>query len=501
MKSLTLGCGMLGLALLAPMGLRAGDQPQWGRAWDRNLVSSETGLPEFFEHKGGQNIRWKAQLGTESHSTPVVSAGRVYVGTNNGNPRDPKHQGDRGVMMCFEEATGNLLWQLVCPKREEDPYHDWPKSGISSPASVEGDRVYLVSNRGEVLCLDARGMANGNGGVVQDEGARMAPAGQPPMEAGPLDADILWSFNLTKELGIWSHDAAHSSILIHGNHLYLNTGTGVDNTHKKIRTPDAPSLVVLDKRDGRLLGRENEGKAGSIFHCTWSSPSMGRVDGKDLVFFAGGDGVVYAYEPLAADFKPGAVANLKQVWRFDFDPGAPKTEVHRYNQNRRESPSNIYGLPVFHEGSVLVAGGGDLFWGKNECWIKRIRASGSGDVTESGLMWSTPLERHTVSTPAIHNGLVFIADCARNIHCLDLETGAILWTHATRGEIWASPLVADGKVYLGTRSGDFWILAASREKRVLFETKLESGMSATTTAANGRILIATMENLYSVAAE
>lgn len=499
MKPFVIPTGLLPLVLLAQSMAFAADQPQWGEAWSRNMVSHEKGLPEFFEHKGGQNIRWAATLGTESHSTPVVSGGRVYVGTNNNNPRDPKHQGDRGVLMCFEEATGNLLWQLVCPKREEDRYHDWPNSGISSPATVEGDRVYLVNNRGEVLCLDARGMANGNDGPVRDEGARMAPQGQPPMTPGPLDADILWSLNLTTEAGIWSHDAAHSSILIHGNHLYLNTGTGVDNTHKAIRTPNAPSLVVVDKRDGRLLARENEGKAGSIFHCTWSSPSMGRVDGRDLLFFAGGDGVVYAYEPLAADHQADRVVDLKQVWRFDFDPGAPKTNVHRYNQNRRESPSNIYGLPVFHDGTILVAGGGDLFWGKNECWIKRIRATGKGDITETGLLWSTPLERHTVSSPAVHDGLVFIADCARNIHCLDLETGAILWTHATRGEIWASPLVADGKVYLGTRSGDFWILAAGREKRVLFETKLESGISATTTAANGTLFIATMERLYAVA--
>src|SRR5208283_3503471 len=129
-------------------------------------------------------------------------------------------------------------------------------SGISSPATVEGDRVYVVSNRSEVMCLDALGMANGNDGPFRDEGAHMTPrkpAGTgtdpgPDLAPGPLDADILWLFDLPSGAGIWSHDAAHSSILIDGNWLYLNTGTGVDNTHKRIRTPDAPSLVVLDKR-------------------------------------------------------------------------------------------------------------------------------------------------------------------------------------------------------------------------------------------------------------
>ncbi|MBI3191070.1 MAG: PQQ-binding-like beta-propeller repeat protein, partial [Pedosphaera parvula] len=381
----------------------AADQPQFGQAWTRNMVSNERGLPNSFDPKTGRNIKWVTTLGTEAHSTPVVASGRVVIGTNNGEPRDPKHQGDRGVLMCFDERDGRLLWQLVVPKREEDPYHDWPNSGVSSPATVEGDRVYLVDNRGVVLCLDAHGLANGNDGPFRDEGAYMTPPGTNapprPLQPGPLDADILWQFNLTTEAGIWSHDAAHSSILIRGEHLYLNSGTGVDNTHRKIRTPDAPSLVVLDKRTGRLLARENERNASRIFHCTWSAPSLGTVNGRELIFFCGGDGIVYAYEPIRGAVEPlnrsivesvagstvqrfndstNSVRSLTKVWSFDFDPTAPKEDVHRYNSNRRESPSNIYGMPVIHEGRLYVAGGGDLFWGKNEAWLKCIDATKTG---------------------------------------------------------------------------------------------------------------------------
>src|SRR5262245_18412482 len=198
----------------------AGDQPQWGQAWSRNMVSPERGLIHDFDPKTGRNIRWTAALGTETHSTPIVAGGRVYIGTNNGQPRDPRHAGDRGVLMCFNEADGKLLWQLVVPKREEDPYHDWPKSGISSPVTVEDDRVYLVNNRGEVMCLDARGLADGNDGPFRDEGIHMTPRGTNappvPMQPGPLDADVIWILDLTKQAGIWSHDAAHSSILIQG---------------------------------------------------------------------------------------------------------------------------------------------------------------------------------------------------------------------------------------------------------------------------------------------
>src|SRR5437764_8295622 len=79
---------------------QAADRPQWGQAWSRNMVSDETGLPGSFNPPTGLNVKWSAALGTETHSSPVIAGGRVYIGTNNGNPRDPKHQGDRGVLMC-----------------------------------------------------------------------------------------------------------------------------------------------------------------------------------------------------------------------------------------------------------------------------------------------------------------------------------------------------------------------------------------------------------------
>jgi outer membrane protein assembly factor BamB len=192
------------------------------------------------------------------------------------------------------------------------------------------------------------------------------------------------------------------------------------------------------------------------------------------------------------------VLALKKVWSFDIDPTAPKEDVHRYNSNRREGPSNIYGMPVFHQGRIYVAGGGDLFWGKNEAWLKCIDATKTGDITRTGEVWSFPLERHVVSTPAVLDGLVFIADCRRNMHCLDAQTGRAYWTQETKGEIWASPLVADGKVYLGTRQGDFWVLAANKEKKVLSTVEFGNPISATTTAANGVLYVATMTHLYAL---
>jgi outer membrane protein assembly factor BamB len=489
------------LATTCALGLtaHAADQPQWGQAWSRNMVSAERGLPDSFDAKTGRNIKWVAPLGSETHSTPVVAGGRVYIGTNNERPRDPRHKGDRGVVLCLDEQTGQLLWQLVVPKIKTSIYWDWPKAGTCSPPTIEGERIYLVSNRGEVMCLDARGMANGNDGPFRDEASHCVPAGEPPVEPNQTDADIVWLFDMVKDLGVRQHDSAHASVLIDGEFLYVNTSNGLDDSHTEIHAPDAPSLIVLEKSTGRLVARDDEHIGPNIFHSTWSAPALGKVNGRPQVFFCGGNGVVYAFQPLAKSPAAGEVAKLQKVWQFDFDPTAPKEDVHRYKSNRDVSPSNIHGMPVFDSNRVYMAGGGDLWWGKNEAWLKCIDAAGVGDVTKTALAWSYPLEKHVMATPAVWRGLVFLADCGRKIHCLDTAAGKPMWTHDAGAEVWASPLVADGKVYFATRNGTVFVFAADKEKKLLSQTSLGDPISGTPIAANATLYIATMRSLFAVA--
>lgn len=490
----------LGWFVFATSIALAGDQPQWGIDGSRNLVSAETNLPITFQPETGAHVKWSARLGTETHSTPVVARGRVLIGTNNGDPRDPKHKGDRGVLMCFNEATGSFQWQLAVPKLTNSIYWDWPNAGICSTATVEGDRIYIVSNRGEVLCLDLNGMRNGNQGPFQDEGRHAVPPGETPLEMDARDADILWSFDLLRECGVRQHDSAHSSILLDGPFLYVNTSNGVDDSHRQIHAPDAPSLVAIDTRTGRWAARDQEPIGPRIFHSTWSSPALAEVAGRKLVIFGGGDGIVYAFAALPADTRVSdSPIGLTKVWSFDCDPSAPKENVHRYNSNRRESPSNIVGMPVFHSNRVYVVSQGDLWWGKNEARLTCMDATRTGDITRTGQVWVYPLQRHSMSTPAVHAGLVYVVDCGRMIHCVDAQTGEPCWTHEAKGEIWASPLVADGKVYVTTRRGECFVFAASREKRLLNEIKLEGPVSSSPVAANGILYIATMRHLYAVA--
>ena len=125
-------------------------------------------------------------------------------------------------------------------------------------------------------------------------------------------------------------------------------------------------------------------------------------------------------------------------------------------------------------------------------------ATKKGDITTSGEIWSYPLEQHSVSTPAISNGLVYVTDCGKNLHCVDAENGKPYWRHKLKMDSWSSALVADNKVYIGSRGSDFWILEAGKKLNVLDSIKLDSPIHSTPVAANGVLYISTMNRLYAI---
>jgi outer membrane protein assembly factor BamB len=258
--------------------------------------------------------------------------------------------------------------------------------------------------------------------------------------------------------------------------------------------------VVINKRTGKIVATDDEKIGEDIFHCSWSSPSLGEVGGKRLIFFAGGNGICYAFEALGgvpSEKSSGELTRLKRFARYDPDPSAPKTEVHRYIGNRLESPSVIMGMPVFVDGQVFLAAGGDLWWGKKRSWLKSFVVK-PGEISTSDESWSYPMARESSCTPAVYDGMVFAADCGGTLYCVDEKTGKALWTYKTQGDFWASPLIADGKVYIGNRRGQFVVLAAARDLKVISSINLHDAISGTAVAANGTLYIATMTHLYAV---
>lgn len=500
------------LAALAALAvgptLQAADWPMWGGTAERNMVAQARGIPndissgkflpksETIDPKTTKAVRWIAKLGSQAYGTPVVAGGRVYVGTNNESPRDATQTGDRGVLMCFDEKTGEFLWQLIIPKVGAGKVSDWEYVGLCSSAVIEGDRGYVVTNRGEVVCFDVKGQADGNAGPFTDE-AKFSSADGTPVKITNQHADILWVSDVRTDLGIFPHNVSSCSPLIAGNKLFVATSNGVDWSHLNIPAPFAPSLIALDKATGKVIGEETSDVSKRVLHASWSSPAFTTVAGKPMVVWGGGDGFAYGFEPEPYMHAEGFPA-LRELFRYDANPpeyrtknGAPiKYATH-------DGPSEIISTVVVNNGRAYMVIGQDPEHGDGVGMMSAIDLNARGNITGKPL-WVNKTIGRSISTPSIADGLIYQAEYNGNIHCLDANTGKELWVHATNSRIWSSTLVADGKIYCGNEDGELVILKAGREKQLIGKVDFYTPVHCTPVVANNTLYVTTHTHLFSI---
>ncbi len=447
----------------------------FGQTLSRNQVSDEKGLPQMWDPATGLNIKWVAALGSQSYAGPVVYRGKVFVGTNNEGLRNPKLKNDRGVVMAFDAADGKFLWQSAHPKLPAGMVNDWPMQGVCSTPYVHGDRIYYVSNRAEVICADTEGFRDG-----ENDG----PFTQEP-ETSEIDEDIVWKFDMMGNLAVFPHNLAAGSPLVAGDLLFTVTGNGVDEGHVNIPSPDAPSFIALDKNSGKLVW-EDASPREHILHGSWSNPAYGVIKGKPQLIIPGGDGWVYSFEPETG----------KLIWKFDANP---KDAV--YVLGGRGTRNEIIATPVIWEDKVFVGVGQDPEHGEGIGHLWAIDATKTGDVTQTAMVWHRGNQdfHRTISSVAIHDGLLYAADLNGFLYCLDARTGQHHWTYDLAAAVWGSPFVVDGKVYIGDEDGDVAVFNEGKKLDLIAEINMGNAVYTTPTAKDGVLYIASRTKLFAIA--
>jgi outer membrane protein assembly factor BamB len=492
---------LLSLFMLPGASVRAADWPMFGRDASRNsTTTAETGLIVEADVAMSRNVRWVAQLGSASYGNVTVAGGRVFLGTNNANPRDPKYAGDRSILLCLDEKTGKFLWQLAVPKLRAGKESDYDEVGFCSSPTIDGDRVYAVTSRCEVICLTTGGLSGDNTGPFLDEAKYTAGPDQPPITQGPTDADIVWRYDMREQLGVFPHNMTSSSVLVVGDKLFVTTSNGVYGSTKHLPAPDAPALICLDKKTGKLLARERSGISARTYYCNWSSPASGIVNGKPMVIFGGGDGFCYGFdpEPGTAIAEDGA-ATIPELWRCNCNPPDRQLKDGKPVQyGQPGGPCEVLATPGILDGRVYATIGQEPESGEGTGCVSCIDATKSGDISATGVLWRNEKVGKTLSSCTLSDGLIYLPDYAGLIHCLDAKTGAERWSHDGEAHIWGSALVADGKVYVGNESGTLTILAAGKEKKVLGTIECGDAIDSTPIAANHTVFVGTLTHLYAL---
>lgn len=522
--------------------IRAGDWNQWGGSPARNNTPEGTNVPvewnigEFDSKTGkwlkdtSEGIKWVAALGSQSYGNPVVANGKVYVGTNNGNgylKRYPANV-DLGCLLCFDEKDGTFLWQHSSEKLPTGRVHDWPLQGICCAPLVEGDRLWFVTSRGEVACLDTEGFHDGkNNGPFTSE----------PNE-NKDEADVIWYLDMMNELAVSQHNMCSCSVTAIGDVLFVCTSNGVDESHINLPAPNAPSFIAVNKNTGKVLWTDAS-PGNNILHGQWSSPCFAVLGGVPQVVFAGGDGWLYSFHGTSwAEGKP------ELLWKFDANPKESK-----YILGGRGTRNEIIATPVAYDDKIYLAVGQDPEHGEGIGHLWCIDPTKRGDISEqlafklpdtmqpiphrrlqavipedgevardnpnSGVIWHyseydldgngkidfEETMHRTIGTVTIKDDLLFLADFSGLFHCVDAKTGKPYWTHDLFAACWGSALVVDGKVYIGDEEGKVTVFNCAKEKEILAENDMGNAVYSTPVYANGVLYIANKTHLFAIAGD
>ncbi len=494
---------------------RADDWPMYGRDSTRNAVSPEKNPPldwriEEKDDAGkitaaGKNIRWKAELGSTTFGSPAVSGGLVWVCTNTYQASNPGIKQDAGRLMCFNERDGKLRWQYLTP-RIGDRSHDGPGSVGSTPM-IEGDRLWFITNKWEVVCLDI-------GPLLKETGE--------PQE--------VWKLDMPRDLKVSALCTVMGPSMrcrigaSYKGMIYVITGNGVDATRKRVPAPDAPSLICLEKDTGKVVWQDNSpGK--NILSGQWSSPLVAEINGRAQVIAPEGDSWVRSFDAMTG----------KLIWSFDANP---KSSIYPMTRNL------LIAVPVLYENRVYVATGDDPEHSSGRGILWCIDPTREGDISEelddgpmpagplpdvrrdpsrpggarkgssnpnSGVVWKfDKVDRRaknvpekdqmnrTIGSVAAADGLVIATDYAGFVHCLDARTGKQQWAHDLEAETRASPLICDGKVYVATNDGQIVILVLSRNEKLLATRDFTSSIYCSPILANGTLYVTTQSTLYAI---
>ncbi len=370
-----------------------------------------------------------------------------------------------------------------------------PGPGSSSPI-VLGDRVF-------VTCYSSYGVPKMNGGSLQSLQRHLICVDR-------ADGKIRWTQTVAGELPedsyqgyITEHGYASSTPVTDGERIYCFfnksgvvafgldgkqlwlTGVGKESGNRRWgsasslilykdsvivnASEESRSIIALDKKTGKQLWKAE----GAALELAYGTPSLVALndDRTDLV-----------------------VAVPGEVWGLNPDTG----KIQWYAEH--SLTGNICPSIISSADTVFV------FGGFRSAGSLALKAGGKGDVTNSQIQWSSRNSSY-VATPVLHEGHLFWISDSGLAFCVSAATGELVYRErvpeikAGGRPVYASPVVANGKIYVQTRWDGLLVLQAKPEFNVLAQNKFsgdESDFNATPAISNHQIFLRSNQFLYAV---
>jgi len=412
------------------------DWPNW-RGPQQNRISTEKGLIDSWDPQGGEgsNLLWK-NPDLAGRSTPIELRGKLYTIV-----RDMPGTADEGEkVVCVDPATGKVLWEHrfnVYLSEVPDTRVGW-SSCVGDP---ETGRIYVQGVCGYFCCLEG--------------------------DTGKL----VWDRSLHEELGLISTYGGRTNVPVIFDDLVLTSavvvGWGDTNKWGSMAKP-AHRFMAFDKATGEL--RWMNGTSISPFDTTYSTPTVTAVGGQAELVFASGDGQVWALQPRTG----------KPIWHY---------------------PLSRAGINV----SPLVTPDGRVYAGHSEenrigttmGAVVALDGTKSGDLTDTEI-WRQFEVMAGKSSPILVDGRLYVVDDRAKLYVYDADTGQLIMKKALGTMMRGTPLYADGKLYLCTNTGRWYILKPTPDGVEVVQQVRLTGEEAegSPIVSHGRIFLPTSSYLY-----
>jgi outer membrane protein assembly factor BamB len=378
--------------------------------------------------------------------------------------------------------------------------------GSRSAPVVFGNRVYLQNPSGNgptrqerVICFDAdtgkviweykhnlfqtdvplHRVAWASPAVDVETGNVYTLAGHGTVVAISPAGKKLWERSLGEEFSLFTtHGGRTGSPLIDGNLVIVNAvsaswGDQANRSHR---------FYGIDKRTGDIVWVSTPG--GRPYDTSYSFPIIANVDGTRLMIVGGGDGAYYGIKPQTGE----------PVWRY---------EISKRGINTGAVMNGKYAILSHSEENLDSTEMGLL---------TMIDATAKGQVKPESVKWAVKGFQAGVSSPIVDGDRYYQVDNSANVFAFDVQTGKQLWKQNLGSLQKASMVMGDGKLYVGTENGKFYILRPSADKcEVLSVVELPISKNSISQSegtpeqviagaaiSRGRVFFASVDALYAI---
>ena len=421
--------------------MHAADWPHW-RGPSASGVSPETGLPIEWNDTSG--VAWRVPIRGAGVSSPIVSGEQVFVTSQLG--RGVARSGPR----LFQSGDAQAAGEVALAQNEALDVRGGAVFLVSAFDRATGRQIWEHALPAEGTLPAVHEKHNLATPSPVTDGSRVyAWFGTGQIVALDLSGQRAWTRNLAEEYGPFQINWGHaSSPTVYRGLVYLIC------YHEQ-----TSYLLALDARTGATRWKVDR-PAGTLSYST----------------------------PLVVETATGAELIVNSsVGVTAHDPATGQELWHFSESNRFPIP-----MPLQSDGVIYTSRG------YRSSPFMAIRPGGTGSIADSHVVWRVPTGCPYVSSLVHYDGLIYMMGDVGVLTVTDAKTGSRVFQDRLGGVYSASPVAADGKIYLLSESGETIVLAAGRTPRVLARNQLSARQLASPAIAGGRLFIRSDDALYAI---